>query len=143
MLLLCGGSQATALPVPYDLTDLRTVFGAAIKARGGELSETFPSSGSGSSSSSSGGSVKTICNNLALNTFAAHQQCQQQVACGVLRCAVSVRALQRLCPRLRQGAAESAVNAPSGILECIESTRVADEETATRQGISGFPCTRI
>jgi hypothetical protein len=115
LLFSAAARKQLPLPVPYDLTDLRTVFGAAIKARGGELSETFPSSGSGSSSSSSG-SVKTICNNLALNTFAAHQQCQQQVACGVLRRAVSVRALQRLPPsttRLRQSQPSTRQAAPS------------------------------
>ena len=46
-------------------------------------------------------------------------------------------------PVYGKAAAESAVNAPSGILKCVEITRAADEETATQQGISGFPCTRI
>ena len=121
LLFSAAARKQLPLPVPYDLTDLRTVFGAAIKARGGELSETFPSSGPGSSSSSSSsGSVKTIRNNLALNTFArrtssASNRLLVECFAAPFQCAPC----NAFSPVYGKAAAESAVNAPSGILECV------------------------
>jgi len=94
-------------PVPYDLTDLRTVFGAAIKAGGGELSETYPSSGSGSSCRRRSSSSK-----LLVKCFAAPFQC---APCNAFAPSTNI---------YKQGAVESAVNAPSGM--SVEFMRVAD-----------------
>jgi len=144
-----GGARSAAArkqappPIPFELSDLIRTFETAIKSRGGSFDSA---SAAANASSSTGGAVKAV--RLIHNQVGLKSTIQRSSSsfskllvvcftapswCG--HCVAFAPRYEAVAEALVQAAATS------GVL--VEFTKVEDEELMEKEGIRGFPTTRL